>query len=76
MTEQDMDRGIALHKEIRLLNGLLKAADMQPYLDFSFTSTPGRIDETFTIRDEDLTYHILKLIKEQKERLEKEFKEI
>ena len=78
MNNQTLDHAIEIHDEMIALDDILNAASNQSYLTFAFTSTstPGRIDKTFTIKNEDLVYIILTQIKLRKELLEEEFKEL
>lgn len=77
MIEQNLNRGIALHDEIQDLEALLSCSDLQPYLNFVCDFAPaGRSERTFTIKDEELVYTILKSIKLRKLKLEKKFEEL
>jgi len=74
MDSEKLSHAIRLHDEIVLLKDILSAANNQPDLILSFPSSKDK--QTFIIENEALVYEILKLIRDQKERLEEVFKEI
>ena len=76
MNNEKLDHAIEVHDEMAVLDDILSAANNQPYLEFSFFYSATGKNHTYTIKNEALIYEVLKLIRDQKERLEKVFQEL
>ena len=73
MTEVQLDQGIILHDEIKTLKYILEGMNAQSDLCIHLHKNLG---EDISIKDEQLVYLILGLIKNKKAELEREFKEL
>lgn len=73
MNNQTLDRAINVSNELTVLNDILNAAENQPNLKFEFERCFNDPPAMYTITNESTVYLILRLLKDRKVDLEREF---